>query len=226
MADRLGYCRFCASFNRENNVPYFPAAYHKNNYTTSLSESLNVCTDIKNDLDNKDGDGDMYNAKEESKNIVKNIATIGLESAEEVFHVFHAINSKEGEWMHKGNILCNAINSIHVNLYKVFYDSVFDSLHVYNALSIKMLQDVYSKYCIYYFYIGSRKLNEVMLELLKPTEKIASENCEKLNIYHCSIDATVNPGLSIDDSIGNVVKKLLLHFEKSAKEKNLENLEA
>ena len=57
---------------------------------------------------------------------------------------------------------------------------------------------------------GSRNLKEALLQALRPVERIAREHCTKLrDLRYRGIDASINPGLALPDSVGAGIESLL-----------------
>ena len=62
---------------------------------------------------------------------------------------------------------------------------------------------------------GSRYLSDVLRQALLPVQVIVSAACDSLNINYGGIDASINPGLSLPDSVGAGLENLL-YFPKKA----------
>lgn len=63
-------------------------------------------------------------------------------------------------------------------------------------------------YCQYIF-VGSRNLSEVMMQALLPIQNIVSTSCTLLNIEYGGIDASINPGMSLPESVAAGLENLL-----------------
>ena len=63
--------------------------------------------------------------------------------------------------------------------------------------------------------IGSRNLAEVMRQALTPIQTIVSTSCSSLNVRYGGIDASINPGMSLPDSVGAGLENLLFFPQKT-----------
>ena len=56
---------------------------------------------------------------------------------------------------------------------------------------------------------GSRNLSEVLLQALMPIQDTVLAACSALSIEYGGIDASINPGLSLSDSVGAGLESLV-----------------
>ena len=62
---------------------------------------------------------------------------------------------------------------------------------------------------------GSRNLSEVMLQALRPIQDSVFAACSTLKIEYGGIDASINPGLSLAESVGAGLENLLFFPQKA-----------
>lgn len=64
-------------------------------------------------------------------------------------------------------------------------------------------------------FLASKQLSEVLFQVLNPIQTIVSTTCNVLKISYSGIDASINPGLSVAESVGGGIENLLFFPEKN-----------
>lgn len=68
---------------------------------------------------------------------------------------------------------------------------------------------------------AGRNLKETLLQILQPIDKIAKDACNSLcKVRYNGIDASINPGLALPDSVGNGIESLLSLYRDCSTEPN------
>lgn len=62
---------------------------------------------------------------------------------------------------------------------------------------------------------GSKNLSDVLKQALLPIQNIVSTACDILKLEYGGIDASINPGLTLPDSVGAGIENLLFIPQKS-----------